>query len=143
LDPGYFSAISALAGSAIGAFSSIVTTWLTQRYQLESQRRSGDHSRLEKISVEFIEHASVLFADALQQTSLRDPAKVMPLYTTLGKLRLFASDETLSSAETVMHTIIELYYGPPLDLETKPANSDDMDVLRAFEEACRRELHGR
>lgn len=142
MDAAYFSAMAALFGSAIGAISSIMTTWLTQRYQLEGQRRSGDHSRLERLSVEFIEHASVLLVDALQQTALRDPAKLAPLYATLGKLRLFAPDDMLTHAEDAMKSIIDLYYGPPIDFEAKPENADDIDLLRSFEAACRRTLRG-
>lgn len=140
MDTAYLSALSALLGSTIGAFASIITTWLTQRYQTSAQRRTGSQSRLEGLAVEFIEHASVLLADAVQQETLRDPSKIIPLYAALGKLRLFAPEDMVSSAETAMEAIIDLYYGPQLNFEKKLQNADGIDVLRPFERACRRHL---
>jgi hypothetical protein len=73
----YISAIAALFGSAIGALASLATSW----------------TRRERIFLEFIDLASKAFADALLQTSIQDPSKVILLYATMGKLRLFAWSE--------------------------------------------------
>jgi len=58
----------------------------------------------------------------------------------MGKLRLFASKETLAAAETVMDRVVETYYGPKLNLETRPAIDSSFDILREFSEASRAEL---
>jgi hypothetical protein len=52
--------------------------------------------------VEFIDLASKAFADALLQTSIQDPSKVILLYATMGKLRRFASERTVEAAEKAM-----------------------------------------
>ena len=74
MEAAYLSALSALAGSAIGATASLTTTWLTQRYQERSQRMAQERARRERIFGEFIDQASQLYADALSHTPLEDPA---------------------------------------------------------------------
>jgi hypothetical protein len=66
----------------------------------------------------------------------------MPLYATMGKLRLFASDRTIEAAEQVMERIIETYYTPELDTQRRPDLGRKSDVLREFAECCRAELRG-
>jgi len=126
MDAAYLSALSALSGSAIGALASLTSTWLTQRYQDRSQRLTQERARRERIFGELIEQASQLYADALSHTSLEDPARLVPLYATIGKLRLFASARTVAAADAVMERIVETYSLPNLD----------------FTEACRAELRG-
>ena len=145
MEAAYLSALSALAGSAIGATASLTTTWLTQRYQERSQRMAQERARRERIFGEFIEQASQLYADALSHTPLEDPARLVPLYATIGKLRLFASEHTIAAADAVMARIVETYYSPNLDFTARPSPQvqvGDFDILRAFTEACRAELRG-
>jgi hypothetical protein len=145
MDAAYLSALSALSGSAIGALASLTSTWLTQRYQDRSQRLTQERARRERIFGELIEQASQLYADALSHTPLEDPARLVPLYATLGKLRLFASEHTIAAADAVMARIVETYYSPNLDFTARPSPQvqvGDFDILRAFTEACRAELRG-
>ena len=136
----YISAIAALCGSIIGALVSIATTWLTQHHQDESRRRAREYTRRERIFVEFIDLSSKAYVDALLETSIKDPAKVVSLYATMGKLRLFASGGIVEAAEKVMSRILETYYGPKFDLENRPAVDHTSDILREFSERCRAEL---
>ncbi len=140
MTPAYISAIAALCGSIIGALVSIATTWLTQRHQDESRRRAQEYTRRERIFVEFIDLSSKAFVDALIETSIKDRAKVVSLYATMGKLRLFASGGTVEAAEKVMSRILETYYRPKVDLQTKLAVDPTSDILREFSERCRGEL---
>jgi hypothetical protein len=145
MEAAYLSAFSALAGSAIGALASLGTTWLTQRHQDRSQRLAQESARRERIFGEFIDQASQLYADALSHTSLEDPARLVPLYATIGKLRLFASARTVTAADAVMERIVETYYLPNLDCTARPSPQvqvGDFDILRDFTEACRAELRG-
>jgi len=136
----YISAIAALCGSIIGALVSIATTWLTQHHQDESRRRAQEYTRRARIFVEFIDLSSKAYVDALLETSIKDPAKVVSLYATMGKLRLFASGGIVEAAEKVMSRILETYYGPKFDLENRPAVDHTSDILREFSERCRAEL---
>jgi hypothetical protein len=140
MNPAYISALSVLCGSGIGAFASIATTRLSQRHQDEIRRRTQEHARRERLFVEFIDLSTQAFVDALMHTSIENPSKLVPLYATMGKLRLFASEETVAAAERVMDRVIETYYTPKLELQTRPAVDSSSDVLREFSERSRAEL---
>jgi hypothetical protein len=90
--------------------------------------------------VEFIDLSSKAFIDALLQTSIEDPSKLIPLYATMGKLRLFASERTVEAAEKVMSRVVETYYTPKFDLRTIPSVDHNLDILRQFAERCRAEF---
>ncbi len=141
MDTAYVSALSALAGSAIGALASFGTTWLTQHHQDRAQRAAQESTRRETLYGEFIDQAAKLFADALVH-SLDDPAKMAVLYAIFGKLRLFASDATVSSADAVLRRIIETYYSPNEDFHDSKILNEHFDVLREFTRACRDDLNG-
>ena len=140
MDTVYVSALAALGGSAIGALASIGTSWLTQRYQNQGQRAAEKSARLEQIFGEFIDQASRVLADALTH-QLEDPSTLVPLYATVGKLRLYASSKTVASADEVMSRILEAYSSPNIDFHRQPIrNPAEYDVLSAFIEACQAEL---
>ena len=79
MNPAVLSALSALAGSAIGALASLVTAWITQQHQDRFQRRSQEYSRREHLFGEFIVQASKLYADSLTHNKV-DPSTLVPLY---------------------------------------------------------------
>ena len=140
-DPGTISAFSALAGSAIGALASVATTWFTQHHQEHAQRHNQEASRRERLFGEFIEQASQTSLEAIVQDGLDTPAKLIPTYATLSKLRLFATPGTIRAAEAVLERIIESYQSPPISLHAKTEEGmATRDIVRAFAEACRLEL---
>ncbi|GJE58104.1 hypothetical protein [Methylobacterium trifolii] len=88
MDAAYNSALSALAGSAIGAMASFATTWLTQHSQVVATLLVQDRARREALYGEFIREASTLFGDASRH-DLDDPAKLVNLHAIVNKIRLF------------------------------------------------------
>jgi hypothetical protein len=141
MNSAYISAIAALAGSGIGAVASFATTWLTQDAQERARRVAQAVARREHLYGEFIEEASKLFTDALTH-ELDDPSKFVRLYAIVGRLRLFASTVVVAKAEEVMQRIVETYHLPNRDFRNlEDRQRDDIDVLRAFSEACREDLH--
>jgi hypothetical protein len=58
MNAGYVSALAALAGSIIGALTSLTASWLTQHVQLRAQRVAQDLTRREALYKDFIEEAS-------------------------------------------------------------------------------------
>jgi hypothetical protein len=141
MEAAYVSAFAALAGSAIGALASVSTTWLTQHTQERTTRRGQEMSRRERLYGEFIDQASRLLADALTH-HLEDPSKMVPLYAVMGKLRLFASADSVARADEVMGQIVAIYDQPNVDFRN-PADrptQQRVDILRAFGDACRDDL---
>lgn len=142
MNPATLSALSALAGSAIGALASLLTTWITQHHQDRVQRISQEYSRREHLFGDFIVQASKLYADALTH-SMMDPSALVPLYAIKAQLGLFASAETSRRADEVLHLIVDTYFQPNADIHDRQAfESRDYEFLRGFTEAARRELGG-
>lgn len=141
MDTGYISALSALAGSAIGALASLTTTWLTQSSQMRAARLAQDGARREALYGEFIREASRLFVDAFEH-ELDDPAKMVHLYAMVSTMRLFGGPETLREAEKVMAAIGAAYFAPNKDLKlfAEITVGSELDPLYAFSNACRDEL---
>ena len=140
MNPGYISAISALAGSSIGAMASVGTAWLTQKYQDRSQRLIQESARREKIFGDFLEEASKQYGEALA-SEVSSPAALVDLYAVIGKMRLFASPETLAAADRLLRVIAATYQSPPADLSHADLSHDNIhDLVREFTECCRADL---
>ncbi len=140
MDGAYFSAFAALAGSAVGALGGIATTWITLNGHERSRRFARELSRKENLYTRFIEEASNVYSDALAH-QLEDISKLVRLYAFMSKLRLFASDDVMEMAETVMGRIIATYESPEEDVRALMRRAKrDIDLLRPFSEACRRDM---
>jgi hypothetical protein len=136
----YLSALSALAGSALGGIASIVTSWLNQHSQDRSQRHAQSVSRRERLYGDFVDEASALLVDALTHDQF-DPSRFVQIYATVGKLRLFASCDVVTKADKVMRDIGEIHYFPKRDYANRDAAlKEDLNILQAFSEACRDDL---
>jgi len=136
----YISALSALAGSAIGGLASIATTWLTQHSQDRSQRHAQSVGRRERLYGDFIDEASMLHIDAMTHDQF-DPSKFVQIYATVAKLRLFASTDVVAKSEEAMRDVVAVYYLPNRDFTKRGASPEaDLDILQAFSEACRSDL---
>jgi hypothetical protein len=141
MDTAYISALAALGGSAVGALASFMTTWLTLNSQERASRSAREISRRENLYGEFIDEASKLYTDSLMNRP-NEPPKFVRIYAIANKLRLFASTDVLSKVEELMVQLIQTYESPEKDFHwvAKAKDPREMDVLRPFSEACRREL---
>ena len=140
MDPAFFSAFAALAGSAIGGATSQGASWLSQRGQFRAQEYTRDLSRRQDLYKSFIEEASRLYADAYEH----DDAKVsnlVNLYALVSRMRVLSSPQIIESADQVVRTIIETYRAPNRTLRDVVQLLDDqaMNPLRDFSNACREE----
>ncbi len=141
MNPAYLSAISALAGSAIGALASFCTTWLTQHFQDRTQRKAKESARQERIYGDFIDEASKLYGDALHN-SMGDPSKLVAIYAIFGKLRLFASANTIEAAPKVLDHIVHTYYEPNENFQLEAVAIHRLDILQNLVMSCRGNLRG-
>lgn len=140
MDPGYFSAFAALAGSLIGGLTSLAASWLSQHVQFRTQQIAHDVSRREELYKSFIEDASNCLAAALvhDKTELTNLVK---LYAMVNRMRVLSSPRVVESAEKVVPMIVKTYGAPKQDIEElvkKDALS--IDPLREFSNACRKEF---
>ncbi len=144
MDPAYFSAFAALAGSTIGGLTSLTASWLTQHVQFRSQQLAHDVSRREQLYENFIEEASRLYADAYEHDEA-ETSKLVNLYALVSKMRVLSSPRIVENADSVVRVIIETYLAPNKTFRdvVEILDNDAMDPLRAFSNACREELRGR
>jgi hypothetical protein len=135
----FIPALAALAGSAVGGLASLAATWLTVKAQDRTHRIGQAISRKENLYGQFIDEASKVLSDALVHP-LEHASNLVRLYSVLSKLRLFASASVVSKADEVMERILERYQDPDKDFLLALAKQHDLDILRPFSEACRKDL---
>lgn len=141
MDPAYISALAALAGSMIGGLTSLTASWLTQHVQFRAQQRAGDLNRREALYKSFIEEASKWHTDAIAHDQA-EVANLVGLYALVSGMRILSSPRVVENAERVVRVIVETYLAPNKTIRDirEILDSDVMDPLRAFSEACREEL---
>jgi hypothetical protein len=142
MNSAYLSVFAALSGSLIGALGGIVTTWITLNGQERARRFAETMSRKQNLYGEYIDEASKLLGDSLtHKLAPEDLPKLVRLYALTSKLRLFAPADVTSMADDVMQRIIETYQNQVEDVQTLAREPRDLDILRQFSEACRRDLN--
>ena len=143
MDVAYISAISALAGSAVGGFTSTVTTWLTQRALTRAGQLAHEMTRREDLYRDFISAASKTYGDALVSNEPRLP-DLVGLYSMISQMRVLSESYTVAGAEKVMHGIIDTYFAPNHsihELHDLAKANVSIDPLREFSEAAREEAY--
>ena len=140
MDASYLSAVSALAGSVIGGLTSLGASWLTQRVQVTAQQLAHELSRQEELYKDFMDEASIAFADALEHSEA-DVAKLVRLYALVSRMRMLSSERVVEQADAVMRTILETYQAPNRSLRevAETAEPSALDPLHTFSDACRAE----
>ena len=135
-------ALAALAGSLVGACSSVAATFLGQRLQARWARFGAELKERESLYGSFAEEAVPLFVDAIERSKV-DPAKIMGLYTKVARIRLRSTEQVLHAAEKVVKELLDAYERPPENAAVvlaRYANGQlTLDPLREFTEACRLE----
>jgi hypothetical protein len=144
IDPAYFSAFAALAGSAIGGLTSLGASWLSQHVQFRAQQLEREVSRREELYKDFIEEASKWYADAYQHDKA-EVSNLVTLYALVSRMHVLSSPGIVENADRVVRAIIDTYLAPNKNFRdlAELVHSDAMDPLREFSNACREELRGR
>ena len=142
MDVAYISAISALAGSAVGGFTSTVTTWLTQRAQMRAGQLAHEITRREDLYRDFIIAASKTYGDALVSSEPKLP-ELIALYAMISRMRVMSAPRTVGCADRIMMAIIDTYFSPNhsvRELRDLIKAGAGIDPLKDFSEAAREEV---
>jgi len=144
MDVAYISALSALAGSVIGGFTSSGTTWLTQRAQARAGLLVREMSRREDLYRDFIVAASKAYGDALT-SSEPQIADLVSLYAMVSRMRVLSTPRTTACADKIIVIIIDTYFSPNKSIRElrdliKAGAGAGIDPLKEFSEAARQEL---
>lgn len=144
MDSPTISAVAALAGAAIGGFTSLGASWLTQQTQAKIQARAHKLSQREGLYKNFIEKASTAYADSLtrQASNLAQVTQLVDLYAMVSMIRVISSAPVLERADRLVRFIADSYLTPNKSSQELHGmmESGAIDVLRDFSEACRAEL---
>lgn len=141
MDPGIVSAVSALAGTSIGAFSSLVTTWLTTKSQAQAARIAAERTRREELYGRYLDELAVLYSNALNKEGV-DHERLTVAYGLSGRIALYATPPVSEAAFEALRFIVDIALGPCRTQEEMRAMMDDpsLNVLSAFAQKCREEL---
>ena len=140
MNSGLIAGLAAISGSIVGAFGSVVGTWITTRHQDLRDLLAKKIVRREALYSDFIAESARLLVDALEHNA-SDPQKLIPAYALLSRIRLSSSSSVLAKAEEVIKTIMTTYPQPNLTAEQiqfRAVNGED--PLRQFSNTCRGEL---
>jgi len=140
MNSGLIAGLAAISGSIVGAFGSVVGTWITTRHQDLRDLLAKTMVRREALYSDFIAESARLLVDALEHNT-SDPQKLIAAYALLSRIRLSSSSSVLAKAEEVIKTIMATYPQPNLtaeQIEFRAANGED--PLRQFSNTCRGEL---
>jgi hypothetical protein len=141
MDVAYMSALSALAGSAIGGLTSGVTTWLNQHSLARVGQLAHELSRRQELYRDFILAASKAYAEALV---VNEPKieELIALYAMISRMRAMSSSNIVAYAERVLVKITYAYFEPNRtvpELRELIKTGTTVDPLKEFAEAVREE----
>jgi hypothetical protein len=141
MNSAYVPAFAALAGSAIGALTSLASAWFTQHHQDRVRRLSGEKTRRQKLYKQFINEASKLYADALAHNQAEISALVS-IYALISRMRVVSDSVVVEKAEAVTDLIIDTYFIPNKNFSDlrELVRGPAANPLGDFSEACRTEL---
>lgn len=141
MDTAIVSALAGIFGSLSGGSASVATTWLAQNRRSKREARLAEVAKREALYGEFINECSTRVMDSLER-NLDKPETLLSIYALLNRIRLCASDAVLTQALELVKFILEQYFSPNVSIEEfhVRAHTGHIDPLKAFSEACRREL---
>lgn len=135
----YIPALAGFGGSAFGALSTIITNWAAQRRKDRARHHSRSISKREELYKSFVEEISRLYADALVSDK-SEVSKLVDMYALIGRMKILSSDEVVDAVEKAALFIIKTYVSPNRTFADITEFIKEIDPLRDFSEARRREL---
>jgi hypothetical protein len=141
MDTAIVSALAGILGSLSGGSASVATTWLAHNRRSKREARLAEVAKREALYGEFINECSTRIMDSFER-NLDKPETLLSIYALLNRIRLCASDAVLTQAVELARSIMEQYFSPNVSIEEfhQRVHNGHIDPLKAFSEACRREL---
>ena len=121
MDDGYITALAALAGAALGGFTSFATSWTTQRAQANAQQTANSKSRRRTLYNAFIDSAAKMYGDSLMHDKL-EVSGLIDLHALVSRMRVLSSPVVIENATRVVRVITETYNQP----NRSPAEIEEM-----------------
>jgi hypothetical protein len=141
MDAAIISALSGLAGAAIGGATSAFSSVLSELTKNRKKAAEISFNRRERVYTDFIKEAADHFADAVTRET-GDPKQLVVLYALIARMRLGSPRTVVCAAEGVMVELQRVYEAPTLSLSQIDifSKGGETDPLLEFSEACREDL---
>ena len=141
MDSAIISAMSGLAGAAIGGATSAFSSVLSELTKERRKTAEDSFNRREQVYTEFIKESADHFFDALSREA-DDPKELVSLYALVARMRLGSPDKVVSAAEAVIVTLQKAYQAPTRSLREVHifAKDGETDPLLEFSRASREDL---
>jgi hypothetical protein len=141
MDAAIISALSGLAGAAIGGGTSAFSSVLSEITKDRRKTAENSFNRREQVYIEFIKEAADHFGDALTRES-DDPKGFVSLYALIARMRLGSPHQVVDAAEAVILNLQKAYAAPTRSLSQVHifSKGGEPDPLLEFSEACRKDL---
>ena len=142
MSAGYLPVVAAFAGSAIGGFAVLASSWVTQNRMNSADRLARSTGRRQDLYKQFIEEAAKLYAHALLHGE-PDVAGLARAYALIDQMRVLSSWAVVEEAEAVVRQIAETYAAPNKTLPelSKTIGQQTLRPLLSFSEKVRDELN--
>lgn len=135
------STLAALAGSAIGGITPLISNQLIQRSVTKRKLLSRELSERRSLYAEFIRFAATVYVQATT-TNLKKLDDLILLYALVGRIRLLGSPPVIHAAETFVTVVTRRFGENNLTVEDLRVASlaPHIDPLNEFSLRCREEL---
>jgi hypothetical protein len=142
MTPAEVSALAALAGSAIGGITPIISNHVIQRSLTRREMLGRELAERQTLYSEFLRFAGTVYVQATT-TSLEKVDDLIDLYTLVGRIRLVGSQPVIKAAEDFASLVTKLYGEKNLTLEAlrEATLQPHVDPLYDFSSRCREEIH--
>jgi len=133
--------LAALGGSVIGATTPVISNFVLQRSVTIRELTNREIAQREDLYAEFIRQGTACYAKALAE-SLQNIDELVNMYALVNRIRLFASEPVLTSAEAFVRILVKKFGENNLSVaELKAAALEQhADPLNDFAMKCRYEL---
>ena len=142
MDAAYLSALSALAGSAVGGLTMALSAWISQSVSARAGLISSHLARRQELFRDFIVSASRVYGEALTSSEPKIP-ELLELYALISRMRVLCRPETVAAGENLMRSILDTYLAPNRtfkELRDLMTAGDGIDPLKEFSVAAREEI---
>lgn len=141
MDSAIISAMSGLAGAAIGGATSAFSSVLSELTKERRKTAEDTFGRREQVYTEFIKESADHFFDALSREA-DDPKELVSLYALIARMRLGSPDQVVAAAEAVILNLQKAYQAPTRSLREVHifAKDGEADPLLEFSQASRKDL---
>jgi hypothetical protein len=141
VDNTLISVLAALGGSIVGATTPVISNFVMQRSMMERELTNREIAQREELYSEFIRQGTFCYAKALAQ-NLEKIDDLVAMYALVNRIRLFASDSVLETAEEFVRKLVSTYGQANMTIEElrHVALEQHADPLNDFALKCRLEL---